>query len=293
MILKMNVRFSKMIPFSFFALLILSCREVIIEEDYSDAGQACFRIKTSRATYFYQKEAGGFSSILDREGIDWIGFSPDHNENYPSSAATSYRGLPNLVFRSEDGGAGHPGFNKCTTERITRNQIRTVSNSGEWQWTWTFHPDHATLTVDRTDRSHPYWFLYEGTPGGRFQPDEQYWGTDQGGPNFSTPDYYTGDPVYDQWNWFYAGDSRVDRIFFLGHRNPDDLADTFSYLGNSKEGIHAPDGMTVFGFGRTQDAIPLMQKEGQTFIIGFIEKKIKTQQDHALVSEKIRDLMDQ
>ena len=293
MIFKMKVRFHKIILFSLYALLTLSCREVIIEEGYSDAGQACFRITTSRATYFYQKEAGGFSSILDREGNDWIGYSPDHNENYPSAAATSYRGLPNLVYRSEDGGAGHPGFTKCTSEQITRNQIRTVTNSGLWQWTWTFHPDHATLTLDRTDYSHPYWFLYEGTIGGRFQPDEQYWGTDQGGPNSSTPDYYTGDPAYGRWKWFYAGDNRVERILFLGQRNPDDLTDTFSYLGNSKEGVHATDGMVVFGFGRMEDAIPLIHEEGQIFIIGFIEKKIKSQKDHALVSEMIRDLMDQ
>jgi hypothetical protein len=277
---------------SFLAVFSLSCRKVSIDRDFMDAGQTCFRIRTPHATYFYQKEAGGFSSILDREGIDWIGFKPDASENYPSSAGSSYRGLPNLVFRSEDGGAGHPGFRKCKSEKISPNQIRTVSKSGLWQWTWTFYPDFACMTIDRVDPFVPYWFLYEGAVAGRFQPNEQYWGTDQGGPNDSIPDYHAGESVYDRWKWFYAGDNWASRIFFIAHKTPDDLPDTFSYLGNSNAGIHARDGMVVFGFGRTKDAAALMKKEGQTFMIGFIEKKIKTRDDHRLVSNIIRDYLD-
>jgi len=267
-----------------------SCRQVRIDPDSMDEGQACFKINTPHATYFYQKEAGGFSSILDPEGIDWIGFMPDPNENYPSSAASSYRGLPNLVFRSDDGGAGHPGFNQCQSEQISPNQIRTISKSGLWKWTWTFHPDHATLTIEKTDPSHPYWFLYEGTVAGRYQPDEQYWGTDKGGPNHSIPDYYSGNQVYDQWKWFYAGDNLSGRVFFIAHQNPDDLTDTFSYLGASEEGIRAPEGMVVFGFGRTKDATALMKKENQNFIIGFVEKDIQSPEDHEEVVKKIRKL---
>jgi hypothetical protein len=276
---------------SILTFMASSCQKVTIEEDCTDAGQPCFRIKTPRATYFYQKEAGGFSSILDRKGNDWIGFKPDHNENYPSSAASSYRGLPNLVFRSEDGGAGHPGFTKCESIQISHNQIRTVSKSGKWQWTLTFFPDHATMTIDRVDPSHSYWFLYEGTVAGRFQPDEQYWGTDKSGPNTSTPDYYTGESRYDKWKWLYTGDKLVNRIFFIAQHNSDDLTDTFSYLGNSKESVHAPDGMVVFGFGRTRDATPLLKEAGQIFIIGFIEEKVIDQEDHRLIEKKIHRIL--
>lgn len=279
--------------FSFFAILVFSCRQVIIEEGYTDAGQACFRIKTSQATYFYQKEAGGFSSILDRDGNDWIGFKSDNNEKYPSSAASSYRGLPNLVFRSDDGGVGHPGFIKCESVKISRNQIHTESRSGRWKWTWTFFPDYATLIIDGVDPSQPYWFLYEGTVAGRFLPEDQYWGTDKGGPNKTTPDYYSGAPEYDFWKWFYAGDDAVNRIFFIAHNNPDGLTDTFSYLGNTKEGIHSLDGMVVFGFGRTKDATPLMKNQKQNFTIGFIEKKIIDREDHQSLEKKIKTLLAQ
>lgn len=284
---------SLLLIISLFNLFSWSCGEVDIDPAVMDAGQTCFRISTPNATYFYQKEAGGFSSILDKDGIDWIGFKPDPDENYPSSAASSYRGLPNMVFRSEDGGAGHPGFKQCKSEQISHNQIRTISKSGLWQWTWTFHPDHAILKIDKTDPSHPYWFLYEGAVAGRFQPDEQYWGTDKGGPNYSKPDYYAGNPVYDQWKWFYAGDKGTDRVLFIAQRYSDELSDTFSYLGNSDAGSHARDGMVVFGFGRTEDATALMNKEGQTFVIGFIEKQINSKEDHTMVSKIIRRYVDQ
>jgi hypothetical protein len=275
------------------SIVFCSCKKVIIEEGIEDAGQQCYRITTPNAIFFYQKEAGGFSSILDRDGNDWIGFRPDIRESYPSSAATSFRGLPNLVFRSDDGGAGHPGFKKCFSEQVSGNQIRTTAKSENWQWTWTFYSDFASITINRIDSAHAYWFLYEGTVGGRFKPQEQYWGTDQGGPLFSTPDYYNGEPVYDNWKWFYVGDEKLNRIFFIIHETTDDLTDTFSYLGNTNEGVHSQDGMVVFGFGRTENATPLMNESGQTFKIGFIDKRIRNEEDHLELRGRIKKIMNQ
>ena len=48
---------------------------VVITDDL-DEGIACFRIATDSATYFYDKAGAGFTSILDRDGIDWINFHP-------------------------------------------------------------------------------------------------------------------------------------------------------------------------------------------------------------------------
>jgi len=287
----MRISCVSVIQFVVWGYLLFSCQKIVIEDGLEDAGQACFKITTPNATFFYQKEAGGFSSILDRDGNDWIGFKQDSLENYPSSAASSYRGLPNLVFRSEDGGAGHPGFRKCISERISPNRIRSTSKSGRWQWTWTFEPDLATLTIDRVDSSHAYWFLYEGPVGGRFKPKEQYWGTDREGPLRSMPDHYAGSTVYGYWRWFYAGDDNLNRILLIAHLDQDRLPDTFSYLGNTPDGIHAPDGMVVFGFGRIENAIPLMREQKQTFCIGFFEKKIQTAEDHLELEKKINKLM--
>ena len=44
----------------------------------TDEGQDCFLITTQSAVYAYQAEAGGFSSICDRDGVDWINFHPLH-----------------------------------------------------------------------------------------------------------------------------------------------------------------------------------------------------------------------
>jgi hypothetical protein len=58
--------------------------------------------------------------------------------------------------------------------------------------------------------------------------------------------------------------------------------DTFSYLGNTKEGVISPDGMVVFGFGRDKDAKSLFNDVDQRFVIGFEEMSIPSKEDHDL-----------
>ena len=36
--------------------------------DDVDQGKSCFKIQTSTATYYFQKESAGFSSIVDKNG---------------------------------------------------------------------------------------------------------------------------------------------------------------------------------------------------------------------------------
>lgn len=263
-----------------FLASLSSCHKVRITDGVLDEGQECFEIKLRNAVLYYQKAAGGFSSIIDKEGNDWIGFRKDTIQKYPENAASEYRGLPNLVFGSVDSGAGHPGFNLCKSSLISDNQIKTVSNSGAWEWTWTFYPDYAELVIEKVDPDHTYWFLYEGIPGGKYRPQFQYWGTNKGGPNKSLPDYFFNNTIYDTWQWVYFGDDSVNRIFYILHKESDELTDTFSYLGNTSEGIISPDGMVVFGFGREKEAKPLFYDEGQHFVIGFEEMNISSIEDH-------------
>ena len=42
--------------------------------DILDEGQEAFVVETPAATYCYHKEGGGFSSLVDRDGRDWIGY---------------------------------------------------------------------------------------------------------------------------------------------------------------------------------------------------------------------------
>jgi hypothetical protein len=256
-----------------------------------DEGQECFQINMANATLYYQKKAGGFSSIVDSEGNDWIGFRKDTLQGYPANAVSEYRGLPNLVFRSDDGGTGHPGFDKCESELISGNQIKTTSKSGKWQWTWTFYPMFAELLVEKVALDHTYWFLYEGIPGGKFKPQQQYWGTDKGGPNTTIPDYYFGNASFDTWQWVYFGDDSVDRILYILQVQPDEQTDTFSYLGNTDEGVISPDGMVVFGFGRDESAISLLDDAGMKFIFGFWEGRIMTFEEHRKFKGSMDELM--
>lgn len=227
----------------------------------ADEGMEAFRIETAEIVYYYQKEAGGFSSILDREGFDWIGYRNSGKPEYPASAASDYRGLPNLVFRGDDDGAGHPGFQACWSELAAPDTVRTVSKSGLWSWEWRFQDSYAEMTVLKADPSRAYWFLYEGMPGGRYSPSEQYWGTDLGGPRRDTPDYLAGEEIYGKWKWVYFGDVRSGRVLFILNRSSNPYLSEMGYLGADSAGLEAGDGMVVFGFGRKKNAVPFL--EGQ------------------------------
>ncbi len=252
-----------------------------------DEGMECFRIETDSATYYYQIEAGGFSSILDKDGNDWLGYRKSEAESYPASAASDFRGLPNMVYQSADGGAGHPGFDKCISIQIDKRTIRTFSKSGKWQWSWKFTDTDATLTVEEVDPEHVYWFLYEGPIGGTFDPDNQYWGNNKQGPIKEFADYYKGKEIYDQWDWAYFGSHALDRILLIEHLTPDGLPDTMGYLGNSEKGLESDDGMVVFGFGRYRNAKPQMSRADNQFRIRFMEKRIQNSADHQMITKTI------
>lgn len=254
------------------------------------AGRPHFIVHTPAAIYYYDRAGGGLSRLIDPTGRDWIGFWPEPWDTYPASAASAYRGLPNLVYRSSDGGAGHPGHDQCISEQVDGHRIRSTSTSGRWQWTWSFFDDHARLDVERVDPEHAYWFLYEGTPGGRFEPTRQYFGTNRGGPRRDQPDYIAGDKLFDTWRWAYVGHAAADRVLFVAQQEPDDLSDTFSYLGSTEAGLDAPDGMVVFGFGREDGAVPLLTTP-HTFYLGLHEAPVRDADTHARLGERICRLL--
>ena len=277
--------------FTMWLLTCLSCSaQVEITDDAISEGQACFRIETSTATYLYQKEAGGFSNIYDRHGTDWVQFNKLKEAAFPASAAADYRGLPNMVYKSADGGAGHPGFDKMISELISDNQIRSTSKSGKWQWSWTFYDDYAELSVEKVDPVHAYWFLYEGPIAGKFSPTTHYWGTDVSGPQTKQPDLYKGPEYSGSWHTVYFGDSNYQQTFFVNQLKPDSLDDHYTYLGNSDDGNDSEDGMVVFGFGRAPKATPLLTKPHK-FRIGFYNCNIQNPEDHQAILKYINELV--
>ena len=135
-----------------FLLIFSALSSALTITDGTDEGMAAFVITTQRATYYYQKDAGGFSSIVDNQGNDWV----SHNSTYGSNASSEYRGLPNFVAGSSDAGAGHPGFDLCTSTQQGANTIATTRKSGLWQWTWNFFETYAQVTMQQVDPGHTY-----------------------------------------------------------------------------------------------------------------------------------------
>jgi hypothetical protein len=273
-----------------FLIFALPALGIEITED-TFAGAPHFIIKTKKATYYLDKEGGGLSRMIDLYGNDWIGFTREPWEIYPKSASSSYRGIPNLVFRSDDGGTGHPGHKKCYSFLVSENTILSISKSGKWQWRWIFYENYAVISIEKVDQNHKYWFLYEGPIAGEFKPDHQYWGTNLGGPRREINDFYKGDKIFANWHWAYFGDDRVKQILFIAMEKPDRQIDTLGFLGNSIKGVASEDGMVVFGFGRQGNAQPQLTDPHNTFYIGFLKRKVKNQGGHESVAKDIDSIL--
>jgi hypothetical protein len=225
-----------------------------VADDVPDEEQLCYRIATADATYYFQKDAGGFSSLLDRDGNDWISFHPFGGSD------GIYRGIPNLVYPDN---IYHPGHRNCvsTLEYAgpLRATIRSVSKDGLWECRWGIYPHHARLTVLRSAPK-AYWFLYEGTPGGAIDYET----------DFSVRSNGTRLPAGQSWQnqdipapeWVYFEDSLLDRYIYLVHEEDDALSDTFWPMEGN---------MTVFGFGRGPGTNKHMTAIPNHFTIGLAD----------------------
>ena len=65
-------------------------KTVSFKDGVADEGQESFEIRTDRATYLYQKAGCAFSSLIDRDGNDWISYKPKGGHK------GHYRGIPNM-----------------------------------------------------------------------------------------------------------------------------------------------------------------------------------------------------
>ncbi len=195
-------------------------------------GQISFRIETSSATYLYHKEGAGFAALLDRQGKDWIAY------NTTQGSAGTFRGIPNL------GNAfAHPGYtgergahSRILSHGPVRVRILSERRDKTWASIWDIYAGFARMTLLKN--AEPYWFLYEGTPGGRLDQKEGYLVMSDG----------TRLPLSQQWSgnlrgprWVYfAGPGLPDMLFLANHQR-DNGPDQYWPMQNN---------MTVFGFGR-------------------------------------------
>ncbi len=228
--------------------------------DASDEGLPAFRIETPAATYLLEKTGGGLSSLLDREGRDWLSFHPVPD----SGAGGEYRGFPNAVHQ-QAGNYFHPknrGTDPCTLTVVrvepARVTIAAAADNGLWAATYDFFATHCTFTMTKMPPGKKYWVLYEGTPGGEFDPND-WWLTSALATPRPVTERHVGDIPAPEWIAF--GDQRSARALLLLHHEDDAHPDDF-YAMEGK--------MTVFGFGRRRvakflDAVP------QRVSIGLVE----------------------
>ncbi len=253
----------------------------------TDQGIPSLKIETASATYIYDKSGGGFISMFDKNGKDWISFK---TADYPppGNAASRYRGIPNLGIGGEDEDTGHPGFDKCVTKIIAPNVIETTTKTGNWKFRWAFYDTYAKLTMVKTFPGVPYWFLYEGTPAGKYDPEKMYWGNNLDGRRDDFPDLLENTGIFKNMDWVYVGQKDYPRIIYFRQLQPDNNTDLFSYMGSTAGGSkNSPDGMVCFGFGRAHHTKPVLTDVNLEFIVGFIDQEITSQSDHQFITSTI------
>jgi hypothetical protein len=226
---------------------------VRLADNVEDEKQKSFRVDTPAGTWFYHKEGAGFSSLVDTDGNDWIGYRPG------GGASGEYRGIPNLVH---PGDSFHPGKRGSTSRVISAGPVKVTvaseSKDGKWAGTWEVFPAFARLTVTKAPRA--YWFLYEGTPGGAIDPRTNYCVR---APGKRTDIKAKWSETLPHPQWLYFGDTKAGRAIWFVKHEADDAVDTYYQMGGAK-------GMTVFGFGR-KGLGKHMTKTPATFTVGLVE----------------------
>lgn len=205
----------------------------------------CFRIETPAATYVFGKRGAGFASILDPQGRDWISY------RHGGRSAGEYRGLPKsgqpVKYFHCGYGYGQYKTDNVFTTTVTKREaghvrLRAETKNGDAACEWDFFATHATMTLLNIPGR--YWFLYEGTPGGALDAEEDFVLRPHG--HRTMLDRPWAEPV--PWVIFGAKES-PHGLLLVNHQN--DAAEAsyapWPYVPSAREAMGL---MTVFGFGR-------------------------------------------
>lgn len=221
---------------------------VRVSEVTVHGGIDCFKIETPAGTYVYGKRGAGFASLLDPDGADWLSYSPDPR------AKGEYRGLPKCGQPTKYFHCGYgygqyqtanPFTSKVTARTDSHVRIESETADGKTACAWDFHPTHATMTLTKF-AAPTYWFLYEGTPGGKLDSAKDFVLRPDGTKT-------TLDQPWSQvvpWVCFGAGESKRGFVC-LNHQKPEaGQSDSYVSWPFEREADGQFHEMTVFGFGR-------------------------------------------
>ena len=126
--------------------------------DLSAGDVPCYIILIASATFYLEKEGDGLSSMLDVDGVDWLGFHKEKGSGWKGE----YRGFPNSIGR-QDGRYFHAlnaGTDPSTSEVEieTDHHVRIVftSGNGKWEGRWDFYPDRCDFTMIEVSPGYKY-----------------------------------------------------------------------------------------------------------------------------------------
>ncbi len=244
--------------------------QVVLTDGVTDEGFASYKLATTIGTWFYHKQGGGFSSLVDTAGNDWIKY------NAATGAAGEFRGIPNSVFQSSpEISHFHPGKTTSASSIVKDGPIKTtfksvVSEDGGWETKWEVYPRFARMTmVDKGTTN--YWFLYEGTPGGTANASDSVMRANGSSAPLVTPlsEAWSGDIGGASGNeWVAFADSATPRSLFVANHQADSIDDSYRLMGTGADANK----MTVFGFGRTSgSSVPLLSAVPYKFTVGLTD----------------------
>ena len=243
--------------------------------DESVGGALAYIITTPTAIYYLDKKGGGLSSMVDKDGVDWLGF---HNKE-GSGHKGEYRGFPNAVHK-QDGNYFHainantdPSSAVVEIDSEKHIHITFTSENKKWQGQWDFYPNRCDFTMSKISEGYKYWVQYEGVPGGEMDSTD-FWYASSDTKLHPIKEPFLGDLPSPEWMAF--GDKNSPRMLYLLHHENDDFPDNY---------VPRPD-MTVLGFGRQNKDKYL--NTVQTFSIGFVESN-KYAEVNKTISEILRD----
>ena len=213
--------------------------QVTLTDGIVDEGSAAYKIETQAGTYYYHPAGGGFSSLDDADGNDWI----NYNKTVSGNGGT-FRGIPNAVSPN-NGGHFHPGSKNMVTTLVNQGPLKVTLHVIEkkapvsrdkWEGQFEIYPNYTVFTM--LTAPYAYWVLYEGTPGGQLQTNSDFVVRNDGTQTLTSV-AWEGDLEPEEWAYFV--DPVVERaIYFASHTN-DDKTDSYAQQGNL---------MTKLGFGR-------------------------------------------
>lgn len=241
--------------------------------DESAGSLPAYIIRTPSAIYYLEKTGGGLSSVVDQNGVDWLGFNDEKGSGWKGE----FRGFPNAVHR-QDGNYFHAMNAKTDPSQgqvdfIKANHVRITftSENEKWKAQWDFYPERCDFTMTEISPGYKYWVQYEGVPGGAMDPSD-FWFSSEDELKHPIEQQRLSDLPSPEWMAF--GDEQSPRMLYVLNHDDDSQPDDY---------VSRPY-MTVLGFGRRNKDKFL--ETPMRFSIGFVEST-----EYSVVKNSIEALL--